>query len=73
MPDSPAVTAVARMHAAKIPLKHAQRRSSLPIIVREISMPLTKPQPSLQSPSQAPLLLSLNPLVGADSMVIGFK
>jgi hypothetical protein len=47
------------MRPTKILLKHADRRFSRPIMVREISMPLTKPQPSLQSPSQTTLLLSL--------------
>jgi len=54
---SPAVTAVARMTRAKILLKHADRSFSRPILVREISMPRSKPQLSLQSPSQTPLLL----------------
>jgi len=53
------VTAVARMDLAKILLKHAQPSISRPILVREISMPLSKSPLSLQSPSQTPLLLSL--------------
>jgi hypothetical protein len=47
------------MRPAKILLKHADRRISRPIMVREIFMPLAKPQLSLQSPSQTTLLLSL--------------
>jgi hypothetical protein len=47
------------MGLAKILLKHARRSISRPIQAREISMPPGKPQLSLQSPSQTPLLLSL--------------
>ena len=54
---SPAVTAVARMERAKILLKHADRSIFRPILVREIPMPRSKPQLSLQSPSQTPQLL----------------
>ncbi len=55
----PTVTAVARMDLAKILLKHPHSRVSRPIMARELSVPLTKPQLSLQSPPQTILLLSL--------------
>jgi hypothetical protein len=56
---SHSVTTVARLGFAKFLLKHAHRSISRPIQAREISMPPSKPQLSLQSPSQTPLLLSL--------------